>query len=238
MTLIAGDIHGSLKHLRYLCAVAEANERSVILSVGDCGFIWRDDDMLDRATDILAEFNLQLWWLDGNHENFDLMKTKYGITPDDVLPTWLNKRVRYLPRGCRFDIDGVRYMAFGGAPSVDQHDRMAHRDWWPDEEITQEQVDRVLAENSRVDVLVTHDAPSGTKTLDRHLERNGFQLSMDLIFKTERSRDLIREVVDHVRPTVVVHGHYHYAYNDGDVIGLACNDGGRGSWALTRWTVS
>lgn len=229
--IIAGDTHGDLLQIDMLIAAAKSEGAALIIQVGDFGFLWSTNNLGDIERS-LAAAGVELWWLDGNHENFDMLG-RLGASPDDTDATQLTDHVKYLPRGFRFEIDGCSFMAFGGAVSVDKGSRKPYVSWWPQENVTAGQVMRV--DDEPVDVLLSHDAPGANIQLTSFLNGpKAMRLAPSLTAESEASRRLVETVYDTVRPKLAVHGHYHIFYTaaarHGTVVGLGCNGMGMKSW--------
>jgi len=244
--LLAGDLHGQLDSASQVIEAATEENIDLIIQLGDFGFIWKDDDLskFNKLNDMLTESKKTMFFLDGNHENFDLLN-RLGANTENLTITQLQSRVYYLPRGYRFNIDGVKFMSFGGATSVDQDSRVHFISWFPQEAITDVQVRKVTEEP--VDILLTHDCPELTGTLRTYLNQTEFTWPDRLIRSSWGNRMRLYEIYDKVKPKILVHGHYHYCYKDklqygdlyrykdeiqyGDVYGLGC-DGVPNSMAI------
>lgn len=233
--LVAGDTHGSLEHLSRLCVAATDEGADLIIQVGDFGFSW-SLGALSQADELLGKYGIELWWLDGNHENFDILEIGFGATPDDPVATKTGTWITYMPRGYRFTLDGVRCMAFGGAISIDRQWRKPGVSWWRQEAITNRQVDRAL-DGSFIDILFCHDAPNNGGLEQFFLPGVGPGELRD----SALSRAALDKVVEHLTPGLVVHGHYHgrYSRTIGQVAieGLSCAGAGADSWMMidTDW---
>ena len=92
----------------------------------------------------------------------------------------------------------------GGAYSVDGPEfRTIGKDWWPeDEEPTVEQAERLIA-GGPVDLLVTHDAPTGVDVVPK------FDLPAEIKERADRTRHLLAKVVRELQPPLLVCGHWH-----------------------------
>lgn len=217
--MMLGDTHGSLRdfqaHAPYMRDV------DLVIQLGDFGFVWDDREVVKKLDAILEEVDVDLWWIDGNHENFDFLKMLFDLTPDDSEPTSMTSRITYLPRGYRFELGGVKFLAFGGATSIDKHRRTSFGTWWPQESITDEQVERVTDE--AVDFLLSHDVCSMTPSLERRLLN---PIKPEREIESIENRKRLGEVARRVTPKINVHGHYHAYYADRageiDIIGLDC----------------
>src|SRR4051812_23913136 len=77
--MIAGDWHGNLAHARKMIDLAHEKQVETIVQVGDFGWWPHYADMapyIGRIDKALYRRNLHLFWLDGNHENFDDLETR------------------------------------------------------------------------------------------------------------------------------------------------------------------
>lgn len=227
--LLAGDTHGNTDQIAYLCEVAKRNGCELILQLGDFG-LWPTSDgkrFLMEANATLHENGLELWWLDGNHEDHARIeewskRENFYLDKHKVL-----SRIFYLPRGYRFELGGLKCMSLGGAWSIDQDGRTPYIDWWPQEELTAGDVERALADPAPLDVLFTHDMPeNATRTYPARILPGG-----------QSNRRALQAVVDSLKPAIVIHGHWHREYvgyfdNDIRIMGLNCDGTASASWAV------
>lgn len=236
--LIAGDTHGNLPHIQYLYQRAVAHSVDMIVQVGDFGFWEHTRDgaaYLDGVAKLADSHQTPLCWLDGNHENHTLLRSRYGPQGEQHKPTvegfWtIRPRVFYLPRGVRWEWDNYRFMALGGAYSVDKEWRVReevkhhadHTLWWPEEEIDQTELDCALRDGAPLDVLLTHDKP---RQANPRWNRKNF-------LECYPNQDKIAQVVKKHTPKLLVHGHLHFRYDDEikcaddkntRIVGLACD---------------
>lgn len=228
--LIAGDIHGDAAQVVRLLTAAQRWGCDRIIACGDVGFVWGDTGLLEAVSTVSYSTGITWDMVDGNHEDYDLLASPLGATPDDTEPAEIAPHVTYRPRGTQWDIDGVRFGAFGGAISVDRGwcNPDSVKPWWPAEAITEPQVERACR-LPPVDVMVTHDTPQLTNPLDRFMERNRIK-HPDRWKKdrwSNRNRELLHQVYRAWQPSIAFHGHYHHSYEamgeHGTVVGLACN---------------
>ena len=123
--VVAGDWHGdeewAISVIRRVPRLLAAESQRIVLHLGDFG-IWPDQHgkaYLDRVSGALAEAEAELWFVDGNHEDFaQLGKLDENPGPDGrvtVVP-----RVMHLPRGYRWNWHGLTWLACGGAVSLDR----------------------------------------------------------------------------------------------------------------------
>jgi len=223
--LLQGDTHGNTNAI--INALHEARDRQCerVIQLGDYGYGWRVWEGRDKFTNKVSrwatEIGVPLWWIDGNHENFDLLEAKgaFGaFESKELMPN-----VTYVPRGTVLELGGTRVLFVGGAYSVDKKWREPHRSWWPQEELTEEDVERCLAAG-QVDVVLSHDvAHTGFRgalslALDE-TDRNRVAELDHLVWKNDQSfpeagpnRYRLERVLESARPRDWYHGHYHVAY--------------------------
>jgi hypothetical protein len=114
--------------------------RRLILHLGDFG-IWPDDEgrrYLTAISTALGQVTADLWFIDGNHEDFaQLARMARSVLPDGRVP--VRAHIFHLRRGHRWDWHGRSWLACAGGVSLDKAVRRPGHDWWPQEEITSEQ---------------------------------------------------------------------------------------------------
>jgi predicted phosphodiesterase len=238
--LIAGDTHGNLPHLRReLIPAAHENCADAIVQVGDFGYTWPGrPERFELLHAALDEANLPLYWLDGNHDNYTDLKDR-GIFDSDR-PEPMTDRITYLPRSATWDWDGVKFMSLGGAISIDKARRLRGLSWWPEESLSYAQVERAM-DVGKVDVLLTHDAPTGVRPLQKYLDLESSRLGVGYKIDAESTahREALRAVCNETQPELLIHGHYHHRYldaapwaEDATVVGLDRDDQGPRSWLI------
>ena len=249
---LVGDTHDDFAWMQSkVVNQAKRAQADAVVQLGDFGFIRScNKDQVNRRLDNLnkrfADIDLPLYWLDGNHENFEMME-RVGAEADAPEMVQLRSHITYLPRGLTWEWDGVTFMSLGGAYSIDQDGSVMWIDYFPQEVITYAQGQRAI-DAGHVDVMLTHDAPDGIGRLDEMLKRSSDfwadALGARWHFKHKpnsfKHREMLRLIVDEVRPRVLVHGHYHHRYEDvlrGDgyatkVIGLDRNKTGKDAWTV------
>lgn len=238
--LLGGDFHGNTLHVAYLYKMATDFNVDRVFSLGDYGYWEHTDsgkDYLDFCGKIAMNTGIPLYFLDGNHDNHTKLRKDYSMCVIDDGMWMIREGLSYSPRGNRFTWDGVRFMTFGGAYSIDKAYRRPGTSWWPEETITPEEV--ASAGTGKVDILLSHDLPAGID-MRAIMQHRGFDYRN--IPDSEQNRRRLREVCDVVRPDYLFHGHYHLNYTQDlpiafgnhllRVRGLACDDMGPGSWTI------
>ena len=173
----------------------------MILQLGDFG-VWPDaagQAYLAHVSAALAAADAELWFIDGNHEDFpqlDRVARERGHTPGG----------RVVVRSGVWH--GRRWLGCGGGVSLDRAGRTEGVDWWPEEEITDAQEAAVIA-GGPADVLASHDCPSGVA---HAFGRPPPGWSPADLARGDAHRRRLQRITDAVRPAHLMHGHLHRAY--------------------------
>lgn len=231
--LLLGDTHGYTQHIAKAAKAANRFDCEFIVQLGDWGFIWPTwtktkfdqakgqwvktpqskllpwDYRVKKLTNVLKQFDQKMFFIDGNHEDFPTWEQN-GIDIHGEHPQIVSERLTYLPRGYSWVWDDVRFLALGGAVSVDKEARTAE-EWFPAETIKDRDIQRAVSVG-KVDVLLTHDTVDMPFKLHEHCSRQfGFSKLNDAS-QTHRRR--LNYVVRHTRPAINYHGHYHVGYSE------------------------
>lgn len=196
--VVAGDWHGSLGWAVDVVERAHHHGAHLIVQLGDFGALWPGDGgRFERRLDArLARRDMQVLFIAGNH---DVWPELVKLPLDDDGFGVLRSRIRYAPQGYRFRVGGRTFGVLAGAHSVDQDVRTAGVDWWPEEEPTQADVDRLG--DAPLDVLLAHDAPLGAPLAS--------ELNLPPGHPADGPRELITQAVERTRPRLLLHGHWH-----------------------------
>jgi hypothetical protein len=235
--MIAGDWHRNARWavhaIRQGCR--ELQSPRVILQLGDFG-LWRGGFGANYLSELSAELEKQdadLFWIDGNHEDYGFLKKVTEHTEQGEL-TEVSPRIWYLPRGTRWTWHDREWLALGGAASVDRAFRTEGSSWFREEEITLLQA-AMVAFGGPADVMITHECP---RKVTRFLPLGHGMAGWDL--EVSRShQELLDRIIDHVEPSFLFHGHMHlahqgtftYPHGKVQVRGLGC-DGQQENWAI------
>ncbi len=195
--LLTGDTHGDMNRLfPYGLGLTEPlGADEYVIVAGDFGNPFYPQGTmanLEQRNDLdaIEKLPYTVLFVDGNHENFELLY-KY---PTEM---WnggrihrLRKNVIHLMRGQVYDIDGTKVFTMGGGYSRDKYMRTEGISWWPQEMPNnseyREATQNLREAGNKVDYIITHTAPTkavyrlglarGTgKHLDEHeSELNGF----------------------------------------------------------------
>lgn len=207
----AGDWHGN-GHFAKKAILSLPSRVDVLVHTGDFGFRFTDQ-FLDMVNGAARKQDLIVMFVEGNHDNHEMLQ---ALEPDQDGVSRLRPRVWHLPRGFRWSWMGVKFMALGGAHSVDRRARTPGFDWWEGETLSPGDVHRAIA-GGPVDVMITHDAPAGHPIPG--LAPPG-TFPRGEILRSDQHRQLLAEVVAAVKPKHLWHGHYHSRYTAAGVGGV------------------
>lgn len=190
---VTGDIHGEI-YPRFSNASFPAQrgltKDDIVIVAGDFGIPWTDGGAQDAyALRELEKRPFTTCFVDGNHENYDLLEQYPEKTWHGGRVHRISDSVIHLMRGQVFDIDGTTIFAFGGAASHDVEDgildaydpnlknkaralrkagkyryRINHFSWWEREMPDQSEYDEGMANLGKhgfdVDYVITHCPPT------------------------------------------------------------------------------
>lgn len=160
--LLVGDTHGNVAWLeRVVFAAAKQHAADLIFQVGDFGW-WPRIATNDAFRAMAQRAPVPLWWIDGNHEDHARLEADIEEAggPNAYGLVGLGGNLSFVPRGSRFGFDGVSVVAYGGAHSIDRRARTPGVDWFDEEHITDDDIERRVA-GGHADVFICHDAPAG-----------------------------------------------------------------------------
>ena len=164
MVFITGDIHGQhdigrLKTDNFPIQKNLSKDDYVIIC-GDFGCVWNMDNTDKYWLEWLNKKNFTTLFIDGNHENHDLLKT----FPEEE---WhggkihrISDKIIHLMRGQVFEIEEKKFFTMGGAESHDKNHRKKFVSWWsnelPSDEEYKEALNTLEKNNWNVDYVITH----------------------------------------------------------------------------------
>jgi len=167
MIFITGDTHGEVDirkfNSRKFSEQKNLTKSDFIIITGDFGLLWDGSNEYNYWLKWLSEKNFTTLFIDGNHENFEMLNSYLVITWNGGKAHQITDSVIHLMRGQIFLIDGYKFFTFGGAKSSDKEFRKEGVSWWKEEMPNQEEYVegfRNLEVNKwKVDFIVTHTCP-------------------------------------------------------------------------------
>ena len=231
--LFAGDTHGVLSTIKILLREAKKQECDAIFQLGDFGY-WEHTKegvfFLDQVSKAAKQTGIPIYFLDGNHDKTSLLLAMYDRRDADGF-IQLADHVKYSPRGHRWSWEGCRFISLGGAYSVDKAWRLyeekkisrqishanqyrpegkkistdtSGRLWFPEEEMTDIDMDNFLMDKSKVDIMLAHDKPRASNP---DWNRKDFPECLP-------NQMRLQKAVTTLQPSLYLHGHLHYPYVD------------------------
>lgn len=213
MVFVTGDTHGMhdfFKLKEFADSNPQLTKNDIVIIAGDFGAVW-SEATLNEDLKPYEELPFTLLFVDGNHENFELL---YRFP----LEEWNGGRARkiresviHLPRGQVFEIEGKTFFTFGGATSVDKAYRKVGIDWWAEELPTYSEIS--LAEESlkkvgnKVDFVITHSCDEKALYYPPIRSKNSFFEP----YPENRTLSYFEDIIDYGH---WYFGHYHL---DGDL---------------------
>lgn len=188
---ITGDTHGDVnlekfnraKKLRY----------SHVLVCGDFGYIFGGTNSEEQRLDRINELGLKIFFVDGNHENFDIMD-QYPVSEwNGGKVQYIRPNIIHLMRGEIYDFFGNKVFCLGGAASTDKEWRMEDYDWWkeelPNHRERQYALENLERHGNEVDIVITHTVFSeALKALGAEYRADDFTEYLSIINKTIKYR--------------------------------------------------
>lgn len=192
MIYITGDCHGDYRRFNkeIFSEQREMTKDDYVIICGDFGY-WDQSNEQQYWLKWLDNKSYTTLWIDGNHENYDLLS-------ECEISEWKGGKVNFicpsvihLMRGQVFELEGKRFFTFGGAQSHDIQGgilektdpdfakkrrildqqwmpyRINHFSWWKEEmpcpEEYQEGIQNLEKVNWNVDYIITHCCASSTQ---------------------------------------------------------------------------
>lgn len=162
MIYITGDTHGNYYDFEDRLSKVNPQPDDTVIVCGDFGFVW-GDNIHENFLNALSDFPFTIAFIDGNHENFDLLYQYPVVEWNGGKIHKVRDNIFHLMRGECFTIEGYTFFCFGGAYSIDKMYRRPYIEWW-----SQEQPNNAEYNNARrnlefrdykVDYVLTHTIP-------------------------------------------------------------------------------
>lgn len=200
MIYITGDTHGNIDFdkLKYYFENVYHSKKDYLIILGDAGIVWSSDNEINKNYESL---NITIIYIDGNHENFDLLKTYPIVDFNGAKTHKIADNIYHILRGEIMNLNGCLFLCIGGAKSVDRHLRIEHVSYWEDENIAEDDYNNALKNlkryNNTVDFVLTHCAPTSVL-------RNMFYN-----FKPDNNTKILDQIKDQINFNYWYFGHYH-----------------------------
>jgi len=186
MIFITGDTHCPID-IRKLNTSNFKEQQSLtkndfLIITGDCGIVWDNSSEEKYWQNWLNAKNFTTLFVDGNHENFDLLNSYTVSEWNGGKVHFIKNSVIHLMRGQVYTINDKKFFVMGGAESIDKILRKEGKSWWkeelPSEEEYEEALNNLDKHNWTVDYVITHtsapDAASKIAKYDTNNKLNSF----------------------------------------------------------------
>lgn len=226
MIYITGDTHGNFNRFEseYFPQQERLSRGDFVIVCGDFG-IWDQTEESNRALDRLNARPFTTLFIDGNHENFDLLnkfplKSWNGGKVHEV-----RENILHLMRGQVFSLGGMTFFTMGGGASHDIQDgilepdapdfeerywlmrrmgamfRVNRHSWWAEEMPGDEEYEEARANLEKtgwnVDCILTHCCPTSIAA------------KLSARYRPDRLTDFLEEVRRRCAFDYWFFGHYH-----------------------------
>lgn len=205
MILVTGDTHGGIDihklSTKRLPIQTEMTKEDFLIICGDFGLVWNGGPQERYWLDWLEEKPFTTLFVDGNHENFDLLAEYPVVDWNGGKVQFIRPNIIHLMRGQVFEIQGKKFFTMGGASSHDRGYRREGISWWRQELPSEEEyaeAERNLARVGwSVDYVLTHCAPS---SVESYLSRG---------FMPDRLTVFLESLYERLHWDMWYMGHYH-----------------------------
>lgn len=162
--LITGDTHqnydiAKLTSRRFPLG-NELTKDDIVVILGDAGFVWdnSNEDLYWRKW--ICEKPWTTFCVLGNHEAYPLLEKFPDATFGGQPVKQIGSSLFYAKTGLVYDLLGKKCLVVNGADSHDKASRKEGKDWWPQERITENDLQIALqslvARDNTIDYLFTH----------------------------------------------------------------------------------
>lgn len=207
---ITGNLHGKIDADKIseekFPEQKELGKDDNLIIVGDFGLIWDENIEDEMMLDELDKKRYNILFVDGAHENFDLLN-KYEVV--DLYGGKAHKirdNVFHLMRGEIYTIGGKKYLAFGGGESLDKSIREEGISYWKEELPNKEEWSNMGYNlekyNNYIDYILTYTPPS------EDLRIIGAEIGKNLGKGSDMNKNL-QQLVDKVKYKKWFHSYYH-----------------------------
>lgn len=190
--IVCGDVHAYWSAFNTL---VNRRKPDVILACGDFGY-WPQIKRENASFNNCRPGKTQVYWCDGNHEDHWALKSLRNDRIHKVKPN-----VFYMKRGSVLTLpDGRNVLFMGGADSIDKMYRRIGYDWFPEEVITQSDIENLPDED--IDIVISHTCP---ELMNQHLIKKGVFTEKFV----DPSQKALTYIWERYTPRLWFFGHFH-----------------------------
>ena len=166
MVYVTADLHGDATRF-HSKEIRRLKKGDTLIVLGDFGFLWQGTPKEKKLLKKLGKKKYQILFLDGAHENFDLLEQSPVEEWSGGQVHRIDGSLKHLMRGQVYVIEGKRIFTMGGGESPDIDIRTEGDNWSRDEIPTREELlegaHALEKEDYHVDIVVTHEPPMRIK---------------------------------------------------------------------------
>lgn len=174
--LIIGDVHCKINRYSEILKTCWMQHHTI--QVGDFGFKKEHQWHLDNIDNSQHHVNF------GNHDDYTYLDKAHSLGD--------------------FSISKSGIMTVRGADSIDKYRRIENRDWWPNEELNYDQMQKAIDAYilTKPKIMITHNCPR--------------EVSNELFGKMEKSitTNGLQAMLEYHQPDLWVFGHHHKSKNE------------------------
>lgn len=204
-----GDLHGNTNNAyKLIDFIMEHDNPDLLIQVGDMGVMGElFEKYLNELNKKLESYNIELWFIDGNHENFNWLlnkvKNPHGLNS-------ITSKIKYIPRGTMLTLGKKNFYFCGGAFSIDKFMRTIYKSWWPQEILSKEETEELINyynenySNYKIDYFISHDTP-----LFEHYQDDSIFMNQSDFYEDYSHKINLRKIYELTKAPKIIHGHYH-----------------------------
>lgn len=202
MIFITGDTHrdidiAKLKSRRFPQG-RELTKQDFVIICGDFGMVWDGSNTDKYWQKWLSRKPWTTLFVDGNHENFDMLNNLETVPMFGSHVGKVTDSIYHLRRGHVYKINNNTFFTMGGASSHDKTYREEGISWWPQEMISDTEINTALDTLEKydytVDYMITHCAPN--RCLNPNIE-------------PDKCTNFFEHIAQHTQFKKWFYGHYH-----------------------------
>ncbi len=165
MIYITGDTYGSPARLskETMPFANRWTKKDTLIVCGDFGYLFYGGPREELTLRELSFRPYTIAFVDGNHENFNLLKECPLVTWRGGTARRVRRNIYQLMRGEVYEMEGHTLFTMGGGYSIDRSRRHEGVDWWPEEMPGAEEYANARRNlekcDHHVDYVITHTAP-------------------------------------------------------------------------------
>ena len=160
--VICGDTHGVLDTIKisnFQETDQKLDKNDYLIICGDAGIVW-EYETLKESVDYFESFGTNILFVDGNHENFDILNSFPISIWNGGKVHKISDRIYHLMRGQVFNISGTTFLTIGGADSTDKEIRTESLNWWKEESFSyqdyEEAYNNLKQSDFKIDYVISH----------------------------------------------------------------------------------